>query len=57
MEKTAKEFYKSRDRHHTPEYDKVTWQIKKAQKTAENCNRSEKNSFVTENRSTKSSHA
>ena len=26
-----KEFYKSRDRHHTPEYDKVTWQIKKAQ--------------------------
>lgn len=30
--KTAKEFYKSRDRHHTPEYDKVTWQIKKAQK-------------------------
>ena len=32
VEKTAKEFYKSRDRHHTPEYDKVTWQIKKAQK-------------------------
>ena len=32
VEKTAKEFYKSRDRHHTPEYDKVIWQIKKAQK-------------------------
>ena len=23
VEKTAKEFYKSRDRHNTPEYDKV----------------------------------
>lgn len=57
VEKTAKEFYESRDRHHTPEYDKVTWQIKKGSETAENCNGSGKNSFVAENRSIKSSHA
>jgi hypothetical protein len=30
---------------------------KEGSKTAENCNRSGKNSFVAENRSTKSSHA
>ncbi len=32
VEKTANEFHKSRDRHYTPEYDKVSWQIAKAQR-------------------------
>lgn len=32
VEKTANEFHKSRDRHYTPEYDKVSWQITKAQR-------------------------
>lgn len=32
VEKTAKEFYKNRDRVHTAEYDRVAWQISKAKK-------------------------
>ena len=46
VEKTAKEFYKSRDRHHTPEYDKVTWQIKKAQKQLKTATGQEKTALL-----------
>ena len=46
VEKTAKEFYKSRDRHHTPEYDKVTWQIKKAQKQLKTTTGQEKTTLL-----------
>ena len=46
LEKTATEFYKSRDRHHTPEYDKVTWQIKKAQKQLKTATGQEKTALL-----------
>ena len=46
VEKTAKEFYKSRDRHHTPEYDKITWQIKKAQKQLKTATGQEKTALL-----------
>lgn len=42
VEKMATEFHKNRDRHHTPEYDKIAWQRKQTQKRLKSAKGQEK---------------
>jgi len=46
VEKIATEFHKNRERHYTPEYDKVSWQIEKAQRQLKSASGQDKTALL-----------